>query len=132
MKTLLMMWIYFFLLQVDPPRILTSYEDDLKAIIIFAPDNQSKLYNQSISMFTRDPLGLDQRNVKILEIFVLGGIGPGGESISGEDAAEVRKHYNIEPSAFNIILAVGHFEEIHRTENLITIEEIFKKFDQQE
>lgn len=130
MKTILLTLSFIFFIQEDFPQVFTLYEDNIKAILIFAPDNQSKSYNQMISMLTRDPLGIDKRNIKIFEIFQAGGIGPDGESISGEDVTSIRKYYNIEPSNFNVILSIRKFEEIFRSNKIFTVNEIFEKFDQ--
>lgn len=130
MKTILLTLSFIFFIQEDFPQVFTLYEDNIKAILIFAPDNQSKSYNQMISMLTRDPLGIDKRNIKIFEIFQAGGIGPDGKSISGEDVTSIRKYYNTEPSNFNIVLSIRKFEEIFRSNKILTVNEIFEKFDQ--
>ena len=132
MKTILITFSFLFFFQEDFPQIFTSYENDLKAVIIFAPDNQSKAYNQSITMLTKDPLGIDKRNIKIFEIFRSGGIGPSGESILEEDVTSIRSYYDIDPSNFKIILSAGKSGEIFRSDKPIEIDEIFGKFDQRD
>jgi len=132
MKAIVIVLSIFFFFQENFPQVLSRYEDDSKAILIFAPDNQSRPYDQSISILTRDPLGIDSRNIKIFEIFIAGGIGPGGESFSEEEVISIRKHYDIDPSNFNIILSLKNFEEIYRSDKPIEIDEIFQKFDQLE
>jgi hypothetical protein len=81
-------------------------------------------------MLTKDPLGLDQRNILIFEIFETGGIGPGGESLSEEQVNFIRKHYNIERGNFSEVLVTNSFREIYRSENPVEIKEIFQYFDQ--
>ena len=121
---------FFFLFQDTFPLVLTGYSDDTKAIMIFAPDNRSGLYTQSITMLTHDPLGLDTRNIIIFEVFNEGGIGPYGESYSNEEVASIRKHYNIMPAEFNILLSHKNFQEIFRSDKPLTVHEIFRKFDE--
>ena len=130
MKIILLTLSFLFFFQQDFPTVFTLYEDNIKAIIIFAPNNQSRSYHQMLSVLTKDPLGIDQRNIRIFEIFHAGGIGPGGESLTEEDVTSIRKYYNIKSSDFSIILAASKFEEIYRSDKIITVSEIFEKFDQ--
>ena len=120
--------LYFF--QNNYPQALSRYEDSPNAVMIFAPDNQSRLYNQSITLLTKDPIGIDKRAIKIFEVFIAGGIGPQGESFTEEEVTSIRKYYDIDPSNFNILLMHKHFMEIHRSDKPIKVEEIFQKFDQ--
>jgi len=130
MKIILIAFSFFFFFQKDIPQIFTSYDNGLMAVIIFAPDNQSKAYNRSITLLTKDPLGIDKRNIKIFEIFQSGGIGPSGESISEEEVTSIRKYYDIYPTNFKVILSAGKSAEIFRSDKPITLEEIFERFDQ--
>ena len=121
---------FFLFFQDILPLILSGYDYDTRAIIIFAPDNRSGLYTQTISLLTRDPLGLDSRDIKIFEIFNEGGIGPAGESYTREDVTSIRTYYKIEPSDFNILLSHKKFEEIFKSDKPLEIQEIFQKFDE--
>jgi hypothetical protein len=85
---------------------------------------------QSISRLTKDPLGLDQRNILIFEIFKTGGIGPGGESLSEEQVNSIREYYAIDSGNFSEVLVSNNFREIYRSEMPIEIMEIFLYFDQ--
>lgn len=128
---MILLFIHFLIFfQDDLPVILSTYDQNTNAIIIFAPDNRSEQYIQSITMLTKDPLGLDQRNILIFEIFETGGIGPGGESLSEEQVNSIRKHYNIERVNFSEVLVTNSFREIYRSENPVEIKEIFQYFDQ--
>jgi len=121
---------FFFFFQDAFPLVLTGYTDDTKAIMIFAPDNRSSLYSQSITMLTHDPLGLDNRNIIIFEVFSEGGIGPDGESYTSVEVASIRRHFNIMPAEFNILLSHKNFQEIFRSDKPLTVHEIFLKFDE--
>lgn len=114
------------------PHVLSPYSEEGKAIIIFAHDNRSELYNKSISMLVHDPLGIDTRNIRIFEIFSEGGIGPAGESYSSEEVLSIRQFFGIKPSDFRILLSESHFEVIYRADQPLKIEEIFQKFDHPE
>jgi len=122
--------IIFF--QDNLPIILSTYDQNTNAIIIFAPDNRSDLYGQSISRLTKDPLGLDQRNIVIFEIFTTGGLGPGGESLTEEQVTSIRQHYNIDGGDFSEILVTRNFKEIYRSDIPVEIKEVFRNFDQVE
>jgi len=130
MKLAILLIQVFFLFQDSIPQVFSRYDSEIKSILIFAPDNQSKLYVQSITFLTKDPLGLDRRNIKIFEIFVEGGIGPGGGSFSNEEVTSIRKYYELESSAFYILLTHQNFEEIFRSDKPVSIKDIFQKFDE--
>lgn len=119
-----------FFFQSDLPLVLSTYDQSANAIIIFAKDNRSDLYEKSISSLTKDPLGLDERNIVIFEIFTTGGIGPGGESLSEEQVDSIRQYYTINSGDFSEILVSGGFKEIFRSEVPIEVKEIFRNFDQ--
>ena len=128
-----MILLFFHILiffQADIPLILSTYDQNTNAIIIFAPDNRSDQYVQSISRLTKDPLGLDERNILIFEIFETGGIGPGGESLSEEHVISIREHFKIESGNFSEVLVTNNFREIYRSEDPVEIKEVFKYFDQ--
>jgi len=122
--------ILFF--QDDLPLTLNIYDPEARAIIIFAPDNRSAEYEQSLYLLTKDPIGLDQRNVLIFEIFASGGIGPGGESFSEEQVNAIRTYYQADAQRFMVLLTRKHFEEILRSEKPMQLDDIFQSFDQEE
>lgn len=128
-----MILLFFHLLipfQENLPIILSTYDQNTNAIIIFAPDNRSGQYKQSISRLTKDPLGLDQRNILIFEIFKTGGIGPGGESLTEEQVTSIREYYLIESIGFSEVLVTNNFREIYRSDIPVEIKEVFRYFDQ--
>jgi hypothetical protein len=118
--------------QEDLPIILNTYDQNINAIIIFAPDNRSAQYMQSISRLTKDPLGLDQRNILIFEIFKTGGIGPGGEALTEEQVTSIREYYLINSDDFTEVLVRNNFREIYRSDIPVEITEVFRYFDQKE
>ncbi|MGD9327866.1 MAG: DUF4174 domain-containing protein [Cyclobacteriaceae bacterium] len=128
-----MVLLFFYLLiffQGDLPVILSTYDQKINAIVIFAPDNRSAQYMQSITNLTKDPLGLDQRNILIFEIFKTGGIGPGGESLTEEQVTSIREYYLIDGGDFSEVLVTNNFREIHRSDVPVDIKEVFRYFDQ--
>ena len=115
----------FISYQEDLPIILSTYDQNTNAIIIFAPDNRSDLYMQSISRLTKD-----QRNIVIFEIFKTGGIGPGGESLSEEQVTSIREYYIIDDGDFSEVLVTNNFKEIYRSDIPVEVKEVFRYFDQ--
>ena len=118
-----------FPFQNDLPLVLSTYDQNTNAIIIFAKDNRSDLYAKSITSLTKDPLGLAERNIVIFEIFTTGGIGPGGESLTEEQVTSIRQYYIIDSGDFSEILVSGDFTEIFRSDLPIEVKEIFRNFD---
>lgn len=128
----LILYLFLFLVQEDLPFVFSAYPENSRAILIFSPDNRSEQYTHSLTNLITDPLGVDMRDIRIFEIFTEGGIGPAGESYSSEDVNSIRKFYHIKPEDFRILLTVGNFKELYRSDKPLKLDHIFKIFDGEE
>jgi hypothetical protein len=106
----------------DPPDLILPYENNNQLILIFSENNRSTDYERALLELARNPLGLDQ-------IFPNGGIYPDGTSLSEEEAKILRNYYQVEPSAFALIVVNKQLQEIIRSSRPLPVEEIFKRID---
>lgn len=113
----------------DPPEIILTYQNNNQLILLFSTNNRSPDYRRALLELARDPLGLDQRDLIIFEIFESGGIYPDGSSISEDEVKIMRNYYKIKPSAFTIIIINKQLQEIFRSEQPVSVQEIFNKID---
>jgi hypothetical protein len=113
----------------DPPDLILPYENNNQLILIFSENNRSTDYERALLELARNPLGLDQRDLIIFEIFPNGGIYPDGTSLSEEEAKILRNYYQVEPSAFALIVVNKQLQEIIRSSRPLPVEEIFKRID---
>ena len=116
---------------VELPQLLTDKYAENKVLIIFAPDNRDPDYETVLLNLAKDPLGIDERNIVIFELFVEGGLQPDNTPMSEEEVGVFRKIYQAEAERFQIILLNEEKAEIHKSADLMNSKEIFSIFDQQ-
>ncbi len=112
-----------------PPDLIIPYQNNNQLILIFSENNRSPDYDRALIELAKDPLGLDQRDLIIFEIFPNGGIYPDGTSLSEEEANNLRSYYQVEPSIFTLIVINKRLEEVFRSLQPLPVEEIFKSID---
>jgi hypothetical protein len=113
----------------DPPDIINPYRNINQLILIFSPGNKYLDYELALQELSKDPLGLDQRDLVIFEIFPKGGILPDGKSLSEEDAGALRLYYDIEIARFTMIIVDKHQTEVYRSTQPVPLTQIFKSID---
>ncbi len=130
-----MHWLFIGFLFVLPvsrdetPGIIASYRNNNRLILLFAPDNRSSHFEKALLNLSRDPLGLDKRDILIFEIFRSGGIMPDGSPLSEKEADTLRNYYQIDPGSFRIVLINMDNDEIRRFSEPVTGKAIFTEFD---
>jgi hypothetical protein len=124
-KYLLFMLLMAAGITADPPAILQSYQHTHQLILVFAEDNRSAEYGRAMTELSKDPLGLDRRDMLIFEVFERGGIQPDGSSLSEEETAALRNYFGIN-GKFAIVILDKRLQEIYRAEQPVSIQEIFK------
>lgn len=130
MITRLFSVLFFFNASIDnPPDLFIPYQNNNQLILIFSVSNRSPEYEKALFELSRDPLGLDRRDLIIFEIFPNGGIYPDGSPISEEEAKDLRNYYQIATSPFTLIVISRQLEEIFRSPVPLPVSEIFKKID---
>jgi hypothetical protein len=103
-----------------------TYPENNRFILIFSPDVNNDKYQQELLLLAKDPIGLDQRNILILEIFPSGGIEANGDSMDESRADNLRKEYGVHPNEFHVILVdKDHKIKLDKRETAGS-EEIFK------
>lgn len=127
MKALIV--ILFLFAQTDKPLFIGENYNENQFIILFAPTNQNDLYNQALLNLTKNPLGLDERDIVIFEIFEQGGIRADNSSLSQEEAIEFRDYFKVDKEAFTMILLNYQKEELRRSDKPVNLNEIFSVFD---
>jgi len=113
----------------DPPEIIKAYKNNHQLILIFSSGNRSSDYEKAILELGKDPLGLDQRDLIIFEIFPSGGILPDGLPLLEKDAAALRLFYEIDVTEFTMVVLNKNQQEIFRTNQPIAVKHIFESID---
>lgn len=119
----------FSLFSETPPQVILPYQNSNQLILLFAESNRSTEYEKMLLELSRDPLGLDQRDLIIFEIFPSGGLLPDGTSMSEEDALELQEYFNVDKSSFAAVVVNKNLQEIYRTEKPVPVKEIFTEID---
>jgi len=129
MKLFVLFCLSIIAFQDEVPSIISKFDSDARFVWIFATNIKSDKYNESLKLLSKDPLGIDKRNIYIIEVFTQGGIGPGGNSISTVNTQSIRKHFSLENEEFKLILTDKGYKEIFREDKPISCNEIFRLFD---
>ena len=128
-RIILVFFLRFFFLTETPPEVILPYQNTNQLILLFAASNRSADYEQMLLEFSRDPLGLDGRDLVIFEIFQSGGLLPDGTSLSEEDTRELRRYFNVENGSFAVVVVNKNLQEVYRTGKPVTVKEIFREID---
>ena len=102
-----------------------------RTLMIFSPDVQYISYREQLILLSRDPIGLDQRKISILEIFPIGGIEADGSIMDEDRVVNLRKEYKISDADFRIIL-LGETGDVKlNISETITDQALFKLIDEE-
>lgn len=132
MKFFLLIYLSLIFVQDEVPSVISKYDSTARIIWIFASSINSEKYNESLRLLSKDPLGLDKRNILIVEVFTQGGIDPDGKPISTDHIKLIRKYFSLENAEFKLILTDKGYKEIFREDKPISCIEIFNHLDSED
>ena len=132
MKFFLLIYLSLISVQDEVPPVISKYDSNARIIWIFAPSTNSDKYNESLRLLTKDPLGLDNRNIFIVEAFSEGGIGPYGRPIAEDEIKLIRNYFSLDRTEFKIVLMDKEYKEIYRSDKPVSCKEIFSHFDRED
>lgn len=121
--------ICFNIVRGNPPELLIPFQNSNQLLLVFSESNRSPEYERILRELSKDPLGLDRRDIIVFEVFPNGGINPDGSAISEEEAKVLRDYYQVAISSFTLIVINRHLEEIFRSAVPLPVGEIFKNID---
>lgn len=98
-------------------------------ILLFSPDVNNAKYQQELLLLAKDPLGLDRRNILILEIFPEGGLEADGTSMEEERAQKLRTDYGVNNDEFLLILVDADQRVKLRKNDTAGCTELFRLLD---
>jgi hypothetical protein len=128
-KILLFLIFQGFTLKENPPEVIVPYQHANQLILLFAPNNRAPEYEQMLIEFSKDPIGLDRRDMVIFEIFQFGGIKPDGTSLSEDEAQILRNYFNVGNGIFSVLILGKNLQEKYRAAQPVTTKEIFGEID---
>jgi hypothetical protein len=109
----------------------TSDKDTLSEImiLIFSPAVDNQKYNEQLLLLSRDPLGIDKRNISVLEIFPTGGLESDGSEMSDYRINKFRMECKVLKNEFRIILMDSEKSIILNLSEVIAVNKIFELID---
>ncbi len=130
MKRLIIFFLAVLLIQsknFSQPRDITH--DSTAYLLIFSPDVKNESYEKQLNLLSKDPLGIDERNLQILEIFPAGGLEADGTSMDDDRVEKLRTDYNVQNNEFRIVLIDGKGKARFNKSEVANTRELFNLLD---
>jgi hypothetical protein len=108
---------------------LLKYEWQNRPLLLFAPDNEDKHLVQLLATLQKSNCDIDDRDMIIAVLLAEGQSRLNNNNISAQDAALIRKRYEIEPSQFAVLLIGKDGGEKYRLFAVPELNEIFSLID---
>jgi hypothetical protein len=98
-------------------------------LLIFSPDVNDKRYQHQLLKLTRDPMGMDERGVEILEIFPSAGIEADGSAMEEENVNKLRIEFSVPEEKFAVIVINQERKVLYNRPEILEITGLFKLID---
>lgn len=83
---------------------LGTYRWSNRLLLVFAPGEDAPAYQQQMQHFVSETAGVEERDLRLIEMLAEGTSRFNGEPVSQIDAEVVRSRYQITPDTFAVIL----------------------------
>ena len=98
-------------------------------LLIFSPDVNDERYQQQLMKLTRDPMGMDERGVEILEIFPSAGIEADGSAMEEENVNKLRNEFSVPNGKFTVIVINRERKVLYNGPEILEATGLFKLID---
>ena len=110
-------------------KSLDAYKWNNRLLLVFAPNEDSPTYQQQMQRFQGKQADLSERDLLVFELLAQGTSRVNGQSITPEEAAQVRQRFNVGSQDFRVILVGKDGTAKRRDRTPVSPEVIFKEID---
>lgn len=108
---------------------LSDYQWQNRILLVFAPSTGSSDYRQQMQIWQADQTGVDDRDLKLVQILETGESQVDGRSISSASAERLRQQFGITPEEFAVILVGKDGTEKQRSQALMDLAMLYRTID---
>ncbi|MBD2056054.1 DUF4174 domain-containing protein [Oculatella sp. FACHB-28] len=108
---------------------LSEYQWQHRILLVFAPSTSSSDYQQQMQAWQVDGAGIDERDLKLVQVLETGESQVDGQSISSASAERLRRQFEITPEEFAVILVGKDSTEKQRSQTPIDLAVLFRTID---
>lgn len=110
-------------------KSLDAYKWNNRLLLVFAPNEDSPAYQQQMRRLQGQQADLSERDLLVFELLAQGTSRVNGQSITPEEAAQVRKRFKVSSQEFGVILVGKDGTAKRRDRTPVSPEVIFKEID---
>ncbi|HEY9660301.1 MAG TPA: DUF4174 domain-containing protein [Allocoleopsis sp.] len=108
---------------------LSDYQWQHRILLVFAPSTDSSQYRQQMQVWQADVVGVDDRDLKLVQILGIGESQVDGRSLSSASADRLRQQFGITPEEFAVLLVGKDGTEKQRSQTPIDLAALFRAID---
>jgi hypothetical protein len=108
---------------------LSGYQWQHRILLVFAPSTGSSHYRQQMQMWQSDQAGVDNRDLKLVEVLGTGESQVDGQSISAASAKALRRQFGVSVEEFAVILVGKDGTEKQRSQAPIDLAMLYRTID---
>ena len=109
---------------------LNNYQWKNRLLLVFAPSEQDSAYQTQKQLFKGQQSQLDERDLRLIEVFANGKSHVDNQAIEAASAAQLRERFKVSKDEFCIILVGKDGYEKRRARVPIELTRIFDQVDQ--
>ncbi|HEY9639155.1 MAG TPA: DUF4174 domain-containing protein [Coleofasciculaceae cyanobacterium] len=114
---------------LETPFDLRDQQWQHRVLLVFAPSQQSPDYQQQMQQWQNQAAGLQERDLKLVEILATGTSRVDGQSMTVASAEQLRTQFEIAAADFAVILVGKDGTEKQRSLVPVEIADIFSTID---
>jgi len=118
-----------YALSSNDKKSLDAYKWKNRLLLVFAPNENSSAYQRQMQLLQRQQAGIEERDMLVFELVAQGTSRVNGQSLNAEEAAKMRKRFNVGSQDFNVILVGKDGTSKRRDRAPVSPEVIFREID---
>ena len=108
---------------------LSDYQWQHRIVLIFAPSERIPGYQQQVQLWQADRAGVNERDLKLVEVLGTGEGRVDGQSISSASVTRLRQEFGVPVEEFAVILVGKDGTEKQRSQTPINLGTLFRTID---
>jgi hypothetical protein len=108
---------------------LSEYQWQNRILLVFAPSTDSSQYRQQMKAWQADVAGVDDRDLKLVQILGTGENQIDGRSLTSASAERLRQQFGINPEEFAVILVGKDGTEKQQSQTPMDLAMLFHMID---